>query len=46
VKVTEINVRPIQQSIAQLRAAREQSSIHSNPHLDTQSGIMGENMSQ
>lgn len=29
VKVTDINVRPIAQSIAQLRAQKEMSSIHS-----------------
>jgi len=34
VKVTDINVRPIQQSVAQLRAQKEMSSMHSNRNLD------------
>mgnify|MGYP006901850387 CR=1 FL=1 len=46
VKVTDINVRPINQSIAKLREAREQSSMHSRPHLDSQSQAMGDAMSQ
>ena len=37
VKVTDINVRPVVQSVAQLRAQKEMSSIHSNHKLDTSS---------
>lgn len=37
VKVTDINVRPIVQSVAQLRAQKEMSSIHSAHKLDTSS---------
>ena len=37
VKVTDINVRPIVQSVAQLRAQKEMSSIHSVHKLDTSS---------
>ena len=37
VKVTDINVRPVVQSVAQLRAQKEMSSIHSNAKLDTSS---------
>lgn len=45
VKVTEISVRPVTQSIAQLRAAKEQSSIHSQHRLDSNS-IGGDGLSQ
>lgn len=45
VKVTEISVKPVTQSIAQLRAAKEQSSIHSQHRLDSNS-IGGEGLSQ
>lgn len=45
-KVTDINVRPIAQSIAQIRAAKEMSSIHSHPRLDTHSLGMAEGLSQ
>jgi hypothetical protein len=34
VKVTDINVRPIQQSVAQIRAQREMSSINSHRNLE------------
>lgn len=34
VKVTDINVRPIQQSVAHIRAQREMSSINSHRNLD------------
>ena len=35
--MTDINVRPVVQSVAQLRAQKEMSSIHSNHKLDTSS---------
>jgi hypothetical protein len=34
VKVTDINVRPIHQSVAQIRAQKEMSSMHSQRNLD------------
>ena len=34
VKVTDINVRPIMQSVAQIRAQKEMSSMHSQRNLD------------
>lgn len=34
VKVTDINVRPIQQSVAQIRAQKEMSSINSQRNID------------
>ena len=37
VKVTDINVKNVVQSVAQLRAQKEMSSIHSNAKLDTSS---------
>jgi hypothetical protein len=37
VKVTDINVRPVTTSIAQIRAQKELSSYHSNQKLDTNS---------
>jgi hypothetical protein len=37
VKVTDINVRPLNQSVAQIRAQKEMSSIHSQHKLGTSS---------
>lgn len=37
VKVTDINVKPVMQSVAQLRHQKEMSSIHSAHKLDTSS---------
>lgn len=37
VKVTDINVRPLNQSVAQIRAQKEMSTIHSNNKMGTTS---------
>lgn len=37
VKVMDINVRPLNQSVAQIRAQKEMSSIHSQQKLGTSS---------
>ena len=46
IKVTDINVRPVLHSVAQIRAQKEMSSIHSQRNLDGSVSQHGSGMNQ